>query len=57
MFLALYLLLSLIAGIIGSNRTIGFWGFFVLSIVVTPLVTLVVLAVTGPKRVRRTRSG
>ena len=52
MFLALYLLLSLIAGIIGSNRTIGFWGFFILSLLTTPLATLAVLAVTSgqPRR-------
>lgn len=49
MLLALYLLLSLIAGIIGSNRTIGFWGFFLLSLVTTPLATLAVLAVTTPR--------
>lgn len=52
MLIALYLLLSLIAGIIGSNRTLGFWGFFFLSLVVTPLVTLTVLAVTSPRERR-----
>ena len=52
MLLALYLVLSLIAGIIGSSRTIGFWGFFLLSLVITPLVTLAVLAVTGRKAER-----
>jgi hypothetical protein len=47
MFLALYVLLSLIAGIIGSDRAIGFWGFFLLSLITTPLATLAVLAVTN----------
>jgi hypothetical protein len=49
MFFAIYLLLCLVAGIIGSNRTIGFWGFFLLSLVITPLVTLAMLAVTSPR--------
>lgn len=49
MFFPIYLLLCLIAGIIGSNRTIGFWGFFLLSLVTTPLVTLAMLAVTSPR--------
>jgi hypothetical protein len=52
MLLALYLMLSLIAGIMGSNRTIGFWGFFLLSLVITPLATLAVLALTGRRAER-----
>lgn len=49
MFAVLYVLLSLIAGIIGSNRAIGFWGFFLLSLFTTPVATLAVLAVASGK--------
>jgi len=47
MFVVLYLLLCAIAGIIGSNRVVGFWGFFLLSLLLTPVITLAVLAVTS----------
>jgi hypothetical protein len=49
MFLILYLLLCGIAGVIGSTRVVGFWGFFLLSLILTPVATLAVLAVTSRK--------
>ena len=38
-FLAAYVILALIVGLLGRNKMIGFWGFFLLSLVVTPIVT------------------
>ncbi|MGO8792959.1 MAG: hypothetical protein ACLQVL_36990 [Terriglobia bacterium] len=35
-----YLALCLVAGIVGRNRRIGFWGFFFCSIVLTPFLSL-----------------
>lgn len=35
----LYLVLCGLAGFLGRKRRIGFWGFFFLSILVTPLIT------------------
>ena len=44
-----YLVLCLIVGYLGRNRAIGFWGFFILSILLTPLVGGIVLAVAAPR--------
>lgn len=37
-----WLLLSIIAGAIGSSRNIGFWGTFLLSLILSPLVGIIV---------------
>jgi hypothetical protein len=41
----IYLLLSLVVGLVGRNRPIGFLGYFLLSIIVTPVVTLLTILV------------
>jgi hypothetical protein len=45
-----YLVFCFLVGLCGTQRRIGFFGTFLLSFVVTPLVVLVVLMVTAPKR-------
>jgi hypothetical protein len=49
-FLLLYLGLCLLAGILGRNRRIGFWGFFFSSIVFTPFVSLPFLYFAMPRK-------
>lgn len=44
-----YIILSLIAGVYGSRRKLGFWGFFVAAIVTTPILVLLFLAITKEK--------
>ena len=44
-----YLVLCLLAGFIGRNRSIGFIGFFIASLLLTPIVILLVLTVSAPK--------
>jgi hypothetical protein len=39
----LYVLASLFVGYLGKDRLIGFLGFFVLSLLVTPVVSSIVL--------------
>ncbi|HTP25821.1 MAG TPA: hypothetical protein VMK12_09205 [Anaeromyxobacteraceae bacterium] len=46
---AIYLVLSLVAGILGRNRRIGFWGFLFCSILFTPLVSLLFLFFSAPR--------
>jgi len=41
-----YILVCAVVGVLGRHRLIGFWGFFLLSIVLSPVVTLIALAVT-----------
>ena len=44
----LYLLFCVLAGICGSYRRMGFFGTFLISLVITPIVMLLVLIVTAP---------
>jgi hypothetical protein len=48
---AAYLALCLVAGIVGRNRRIGFWGFLFCSIVFTPFISLLFLYFAGPRKV------
>ncbi len=48
LLIAMWLLLSLAAGWLGRKRTIGFWGFFIASIVFTPVLVLLILVATQP---------
>jgi hypothetical protein len=45
----LYVALSLLVGFFGRNRTVGFAGMFVLSLLLTPIVMGLVLLVSAPK--------
>lgn len=50
----LYLVLCGVAGFFGRKRRVGFWGFFFLSIIVTPLMTaLLIYFAATPKQHRR----
>jgi hypothetical protein len=46
-----YLVLTLLAAFLGRHRRIGFWGFFFLSIIVTPFATLFFIFVCTPGKV------
>jgi hypothetical protein len=45
-----YLAFCILVGLCGSQRRMGFTGTFILSLVVTPVITLIVLLMTGPSR-------
>lgn len=42
--------LSLIVASIGSSKEIGFWGSFFLSLLLSPLIGLIIVLVSKPKR-------
>jgi len=46
--LILHLVFSVLVGLCGSQRRMGFIGTFILSLIFTPVVVLVVLLLTGP---------
>ena len=48
--LAAYLVFCALVGLCGSQRRMGFTGTFLLSVVVTPVIALLVLLITGPSR-------
>jgi hypothetical protein len=48
--LTAYLIFSILVGLCGSQRRLGFTGTFLLSLVITPLLALVIILITGPSR-------
>jgi hypothetical protein len=51
--LLFYLMFCGIAAFFGRRRRIGFWGFFFLSIIVTPLLTSLFIFAASPVRRHR----
>jgi hypothetical protein len=45
-----YIILCILTGLCGSHRRMGFFGTFFLALILTPLVMLPVLLLTGPSR-------
>jgi|TARA_R110002072_G_scaffold149888_2_gene297929 hypothetical protein len=43
LLLLIYILLAVFVGWMGQNKSIGFVGYFLLSLVVTPIVTFAIL--------------
>jgi hypothetical protein len=46
MWIVVYLLLCFIVAIAGMNRKLGFWGYFFVSILLTPIVGLLMVLVS-----------
>jgi FtsH-binding integral membrane protein len=44
----LYVVFSILVGICGSQRRMGFIGTFIVSLLFTPVIVLIVLLLTGP---------
>jgi FtsH-binding integral membrane protein len=51
----LYLIFCLLAGLCGSHRRMGFFGTFLLSLFLTPVLVVLLLSLTGPSRTERDR--
>lgn len=47
-----YLLSCLLMGVLGMNRKFGFWGYFFSSIVLTPIIGLLLVFASDPKKVQ-----
>lgn len=48
--LILYIVFSILVGICGSQRRMGFIGTFIVSLIFTPILVLIVLLLTGPSQ-------
>lgn len=46
----LYFIFSFLIGVAGWNRKMGFWGYFFSSVLFSPVIGLLLVAVSGPKR-------
>ena len=44
-----WFLLSLLVGSIGNNRNIGFWGAFILSLILSPIIGLIFTLISNSK--------
>lgn len=42
------LVLSALVGVVGRKRTMGFWGYFFASIVLTPVIGILLVLVSPP---------
>ncbi len=45
----IYFISCTLVGLYGRNRVLGFWGFFILSYVVSPFITFLFLVVTNSR--------
>jgi hypothetical protein len=45
-----YIIFCVLVGLCGSQRRMGFTGTFILSLLITPLIVLIVLLLTGPSQ-------
>jgi hypothetical protein len=52
-FVIAYLILAIIVGLYGSSRNFGFWGFFFISLIITPLLVMIFLLLTKDKSLKR----
>jgi hypothetical protein len=48
--LALYIGLCVLVGKYGKTRVIGFWGFFILSLLLTPAIIFVILLISKERK-------
>ena len=55
-FLIAYVILAVIVGMFGRDKKIGFWGFFLLSLLITPIIPAVFMLISSPRRVARRRN-
>jgi hypothetical protein len=49
-FLGIYIVSSFIVAVISSNRKLGFWGGFLFSMLLTPLIMYLVLYISGMRK-------
>ena len=49
MLVAIYLAACLLIGLIGRHRKLGFWGYFFGSVLLSPVMGVLLVAVSGPR--------
>lgn len=45
-----WVLSSLLVGLAGTDKSVGFWGSFLLSLLLSPLIGLIIVAFSGIKQ-------
>ena len=47
-----YVILCIIVGLMGRRKTIGFWGFFFFSVILTPIISLGILIIAKDRNAK-----
>lgn len=53
--IVLYIIFCLLTGLCGSQRRMGFFGTFIVSLFITPVLMLLILVFTAPRDEQRRR--
>jgi len=56
-YILFYIFMSIIIGLLGTNRKFGFWGYFFYSLLFTPFLGIIILLASSkavPKKCERT---
>jgi peptidoglycan/LPS O-acetylase OafA/YrhL len=53
--IVLYIVFCLLTGLCGSQRRMGFFGTFIVSLFITPVLMLLILVFTAPRDEQRRR--
>lgn len=48
-YIVLYIAVSVVIGLLGNNRKLGFWGYLFASILLTPILGFLLLIVSAKK--------
>jgi hypothetical protein len=56
-FLDFYFLFAFVVAILGRNRLLGFWGNLALSLIISPVLVAIMIAVGSPRRERTIATG
>jgi hypothetical protein len=52
-FLVIYILFSFLVAVLGARKPLGFFGYLISSLILTPVVGLLLIAAAGDNRARR----
>lgn len=52
----IYIIMALLVGYVGKTKTLGFWGYFVIALIMTPFIGLVSIFVEDQIVARRARA-
>ena len=52
-FLLIYVVFSLLVALLGIHKPLGFFGYLISSLLLTPVIGLLLIAAAGDNRVRR----
>jgi hypothetical protein len=52
-FVLIYVVASLLVALLGMHKPLGFFGYFISSLLLTPVIGLLLIAAAGDNRARR----